>query len=287
MVTGSGEVLTFSKEKDGELFNGVVVNLGALGIITKVTLALEPAFTMHQRVYVNLPFSQLQDNFDAIVSAGYSVSLFTNWLTNSFSEVWVKDRYENGNLLKTPKEFYGAPAATQNMHPIFDMPSENCTEQLGLPGPWYDRLPHFKMGFTPSSGVELQSEYFVARQHAVEAIRAVARLGKQIGPYVLVSEIRTIAPDNFWLSPCYQQASVALHFTWQQDWPAVSKLLPLLEKELAPFKARPHWGKLFVMPHPELAARYEKLPDFIKLIKQYDPLDKFRNEFLNTTIYGG
>ena len=127
-------------------------------------------------------------------------------------------------------EFYGAKAATQNMHPIAEVSAENCTEQMGVPGPWYERLPHFKMGFTPSSGVELQSEYFVPRQHAVEAILAIASLGKQISPHLFISEIRTIAADNLWLSPCYQQPSVALHFTWKQDWPAVSKLLPINRK---------------------------------------------------------
>jgi len=167
-----------------------------------------------------------------------------------------------------------------------EVSAENCTEQMGVPGPWHERLPHFKMGFTPSSGVELQSEYFVLREQAMEAIQAIARLGKQIGPHLFISEIRTIAADNFWLSPCYQRPSVALHFTWKQNWPAVSKLLPIIEKELAPFNARPHWGKLFTLSPQVLASRYEKLANFKKLVAQYDPKGKFRNEFLNTTIFG-
>ena len=284
-IDAAGNVHTVSKAKDAGLFNGVVVNLGALGIITKVTLALEPAFTMQQRVYERLPLEQLKENFNQIVSAGYSVSLFTDWVHNSINEVWVKSRLDGTTSPETQPEFYGAVAATQNLHPIVGVSAENCTAQLGVPGPWYDRLPHFKMGFTPSTGVELQTEYFVPHDQAIEAIQAVARLGKQISPHLFISEIRTIAADNLWLSPCYQRPSVALHFTWKQDWPAVSKLLPVIEKELAPFQARPHWGKLFTMIPKALAAHYEKLPEFKKLVAQFDPQGKFRNDFLNSTIF--
>ena len=285
-IDAAGTVHTVSKEQDAALFNGLVVNLGALGIITKVTLALEPAFTMQQRVYERLPMEQLKDNFNQIVSAGYSVSLFTDWVHNSINEVWVKSRLDNAANQQDHKEFYGAAAATKNLHPIVEVSAENCTEQLGVPGPWYERLPHFKMGFTPSTGVELQTEYFVPQDQAIEAIQAIARLGKQISPHLFISEIRTIAADNLWLSPCYQRPSVALHFTWKQDWPAVSKLLPVIEKELAPFNARPHWGKLFTVAPKVLATQYEKLPEFKKIIAQFDPKGKFRNDFLNSTIYG-
>ena len=286
MVMADGSLQTFSKKKDGDIFNGVVVSLGALGIITKITLVVEPVFEVQQNVYENLPLAQLTENFEKIISAGYSVSLFTHWLNSNINQVWIKSRVEENEPLGFGPELFGAQAATQKLHPIAGVPAENCTEQLGIPGPWHERLPHFRMGFTPSSGIELQSEYFVPMEHAVEAILAVARLGEQINPYLFVSEIRTIAADNFWLSPCYQQPTVALHFTWKQDWPAVRQLLPVIEKELAPFSARPHWGKLFTMLPAVLAARYERLNDFKNLISRYDPQGKFRNEFLNTIIYG-
>jgi len=188
--------------------------------------------------------------------------------------------------LKFATPLYEAKAATRNLHPIMDHAAENCTEQMGVPGPWYERLPHFKMGFTPSSGKELQSEYFVPRRHAVEAIMAVYRLGKQIGPHLLITEIRTIAADDLWMSPCRNQDSVTIHFTWKPDWPAVSKLLPLIEKELEPFQVRPHWGKLFTLSPEKLASRYEKLEDFKRFISTCDPNAKFSNAFLQEHIYG-
>lgn len=284
LIDAKGEVHQLSKGRDSDVFDGTVVGLGALGIITKVTLALQPAFQMQQYVYEQLPMGQLQNNFDEIMSAGHSVSLFTDWRTDKVNEVWIKCREEEGERFATRPEFFGAKAATRHLHPIAELSAENCTEQMGVPGPWYERLPHFKMGFTPSSGVELQSEYFVPREQAVEAIRAVARLGKQINPHLMITEIRTIAADTLWMSPCYQRPSVAIHFTWKQDWPAVSKLLPLIEQELAPFGVRPHWGKLFTMATTVLAARYERLPDFKKLVNRFDPTGKFRNDFLNTTL---
>ena len=157
---------------------------------------------------------------------------------------------------------------------------------MGVPGPWYERMPHFKMGFTPSSGKELQTEYFVPHQHGLEAILAIQQLGKQIGPHLLISEIRTIAADNLMMSPCYQQDSVTLHFTWKPEWDAVSKLLPVIEQTLAPFKAKPHWGKLFTMSSQQLASLYPHLPQFKKMMTAYDSNGKFRNDFMNEHLYG-
>ena len=170
LVTANGDVLTLSRAKDGDTFLGAVVNLGALGVVTKVTLDVQPSFMMRQDVYENLPLAQLTDHFENIVSSGYSVSLFTDWQNKRINEVWVKRRIEKGDSSPTKPDFYGARLATKNLHPIAELSAENCTEQMGVPGPWYERLPHFRMGFTPSSGKELQSEYFVPRKDAVEAI---------------------------------------------------------------------------------------------------------------------
>lgn len=286
MIDASGNVVTLTRQKDGETFRGAVVGLGALGVITKVTLDIQPRFMMQQYVYQNLPLSELKEHFDTIESSAYSVSLFTDWQSESLNEVWLKSRMEQGKTWDAPQEFFGAKRAAKNLHPIADLSAENCTEQMGVPGPWYERLPHFRMGFTPSAGKELQSEYFVPRAHAVEAILAVQRLHAQVSPHLLITEIRTIAADDLWMSPCYHQPSVTIHFTWKQDWPAVQKLLPVIERELAPFHPRPHWGKLFTMPSEQLRSSYEKLPEFVELSKKYDPQGKFQNEFLRAHVFG-
>jgi alditol oxidase len=285
IVAGTGDVVKLSRQQDAELFKGAVVGLGALGVITKISLDIQPTYQMRQYVYENLSFTAMKDHFDAIQSAAYSVSLFTDWQNQRFSEVWLKSREEKGHAFNAKPEFYGAQLATKNLHPIAELSAENCTEQMGISGPWYERLPHFRMGFTPSAGKELQSEYFVPRRHAVEAILAVERLRDQITPHLLITEIRAIAADDLWMSPCYQQPCVTIHFTWKQDWPAVQKLLPVIEKELSPFQARPHWGKLFTMPPRQLHSHYKKLPEFIALTKKFDPTGKFRNDFLTTNIF--
>jgi len=285
MVMASGDVLKLTRDKDSDTFRGATVGLGALGVITKVTLDLQPAFTVKQYVYENLPFDQLYQNFDAIEASAYSVSLFTDWQKHRINEVWLKVRTDAEPRFESKPEFFGAQLATKNLHPIAELSAENCTEQMGVPGPWFERLPHFRMGFMPSAGKELQSEYFVPRRHAVEAIFAVERLRDKVTPHLLISEIRTIAADDLWLSTAYKQESVAIHFTWKQDWPAVSKLLPEIERELAPFDARPHWGKLFTMSPAHLRSRYERLSDFVALARKLDPRGKFRNKFLEQTIF--
>ena len=286
IVTAGGDVRELSRGKDGEAFRGAVVGVGALGVTTRITLDVQPTFTMRQYVYENLRLSDMKENFDAIESSAYSVSLFTDWQNERINEVWIKSRVNQGKAFAGPPEFFGAKLATKNLHPISELSAENCTEQMGVPGPWYERLPHFRMGFTPSAGKELQSEYFVPRQHAVEAILAIQGLNKQVSPHLLISEIRTVAADELWLSPCYKQSCVTIHFTWKQDWPAVREVLPVIERELAPFNVRPHWGKLFTMSPVKLRSMYERLPEFVQLAKKYDPQGKFRNDFLDRNIFG-
>lgn len=282
IVRADGTIVTLSKAKDEERLHAAVVGLGALGVITKVTLAVQPAFSMRQVVFEDLPLSQATAHFDEIMSAGYSVSLFTDWQRDRINEVWIKSRVDgDGEVRKT---LFDARPAAKNLHPIAELSAENCTEQLGVPGPWFERLPHFRMGFTPSSGKELQSEYFVPRQHAVEAILAIQRMGAQISPHLFISEIRAIDADALWMSPCYKQPSIAIHFTWKQDWPAVSQLLPVIERELAPFNVRPHWGKLFTLAPAVLQSRYEKLDAFRTLIAAFDPHGKFQNAFLKQNL---
>jgi xylitol oxidase len=282
-LTATGETVRLSRQKDGEALRAAAVHLGALGVVTQVTLDVEPTFQVRQNVYENLPLEELEASFDRILEGGYSVSLFTDWQKKNISEVWVKRRVA-GDYKSAPAEYFGAKAATRNLHPIVELSAENCTPQMGVPGPWFERLPHFKMGFTPSTGKELQSEYFVPYREGMEAIRAIERLRDRITPHLFISEIRTIAADALWMSPHYRRPSLAIHFTWKPNWSAVRQVLPVIERELAPFGARPHWGKLFTTPPAQFAKLYERLPDFQKLVREYDPKGKFRNEFLRETI---
>ena len=287
LVTADGELVTLSRQKDGERFAGAGVALGGLGVITKVALDVQPTFQVRQVVYENLSLSQLENHLDDIFSSAYSVSLFTDWQNHRATQVWMKHRVEPGESVEFPPEFYGAKMATRKLHPLADHSAENCTEQMGIPGPWYERLPHFRMNFTPSSGAELQTEYFVPRDRGYEAILAVEKLRDQVGPHLFISELRTIDADKLWMSPCYQRPSLAIHFTWKPEWPAVKQVLPLIEEALAPFDVRPHWAKLFTMQPARLQSQYVRLSDYKELLKHYDPGGKFRNEFLSTNLYGG
>ena len=278
--------MALSQEKDGERFQGAVVGLGGLGVVTKLTLKISPSFQMQQDVYENLPLAQVEEHFDELSSIAYSVSLFTDWRQATFNQVWVKRHVPDGISIKAEPQLFGATLATSDLHPIATLSAENCTEQMGICGPWYERLPHFRLNFTPSSGEELQSEYILPRQNAFAALRAIDQLREHIAPLLQISEVRTIAADNLWMSPCYKQACVAIHFTWKADWDGVSNVLPMIEDQLEPFHARPHWGKLFTMAPARLQTLYEKLPEFQELLQDYDPQGKFRNTFLDKYIFG-
>jgi xylitol oxidase len=276
LVTSTGDVVTSSKG-DAD-FDGLVVGLGALGAVTRISVAIEPAYEVRQRVFEGLSWEALFERFDDITASGYSVSVFTRW-RETVDQVWVKSRVGDA-----PEEqrgaLFGAVAATLDRHPILGLDPVNCTPQLGVAGPWSDRLPHFRMGFTPSKGEEIQSEYHVARPHAIAAIRAVRGLADILAPVLLVCEIRTVAADRLWMSPQYGQATVALHFTWTREPDAVARVLADLEAALAPFAPRPHWGKLFLARAATVAPRYERQKDFARLAERLDPRGAFRNDWL-------
>ena len=282
LATSSGELLNLSR--GDPTFDGLVVGLGALGAVTRLTLDVEPAYQVRQRVFEGLAWDALHERFDEITAAGDSVSVFTRW-GEAVDQVWVKGRV-TGDPEQVHDDLFGAAAATVDRHPIIELDPVNCTRQLGVPGPWWDRLPHFRMGFVPSSGEELQSEYLIPRHHAAAAIRAVHALGDVVRPLLQVSELRTVAADRLWMSPQHGQDTVAIHFTWHPDPVAVDRVLVELESALAPFQARPHWGKVFVADATTITLLYERLPDFKRLVDRLDPRGAFRNPWLTNHVLG-
>ncbi|WP_309061807.1 FAD-binding protein [Streptomyces sp.] len=280
MVTATGDQEWMGR--DDARFGGVVTSLGALGVITALILDLEPAYEVEQRVFTELPLDVLDtETFEAVMSAAYSVSLFTDWRAPGFRQVWVKRRTD-----RPLPDFPWAAPATEKMHPVPGMPAVNCTEQFGVPGPWHERLPHFRAEFTPSSGAELQSEYLLPRHFAVDVLHALDGIREAVAPVLQTCEVRTVAADDQWLSPSYGRDTVAVHFTWIEDTRAVLPVVRRVEEALAPFEARPHWGKVFTTPPARLRARYPRLDDFRGLARSLDPAGTFANAFVRDVLGG-
>ncbi|MEU0133986.1 FAD-binding protein [Streptomyces sp. NPDC006296] len=278
LVTADGGIRTV--ERGDADFPGAVVALGALGVMTRLTLDLVPAFEIQQWVYEGLPQEQLLGRFDEVLSAAYSVSVFTGWHGGPIDQVWLKRRVEGGTPGTVPHRWHGATLAPGPRHPVPGVAAEHCTPQQGAPGPWHARLPHFRLEFTPSNGEELQSEYFVDRRDAVAAYEALDRVRQHFAPLLQIGEIRTVAADDLWLSPAWGRDSVAFHFTWVPDTAAVLPALRAVEEALAPFAARPHWGKVFTTPPEVLRELYGHYTDFERLTERFDPDGRFRNDFL-------
>jgi len=308
IVTAGGDLVEIGRGDDS--FPGAVVHLGALGVITRLVLEVVPSFEVSQRVYENLPLEVLDDHFTDIMTSGYSVSMFTDWRAPRLTQLWIKQRLSDApapsaspasftpSASSTPSvsstsfvsstpiaspiteaPWFTAQPAPAARNPVPGLPPDACTQQLGVPGPWFERLPHFRPEFTPSAGDELQSEYLLPADHAVPALQALAPVSDRMAPVLRICEIRRIAADDLWLSPCYRQDSVAFHFTWIRDTAAVLPVVTLIERQLAPFGARPHWGKIFSTSAEDLHARYDRLPDFLDLTNRYDPAGKFRNAY--------
>ncbi len=283
LVTSDGDVLHVSREEDD--FVGMVVNLGALGVVTRVTLDVQPSFLVCQQVFEHLDWEVLFGNFDEVMAAADSVSLFTDF-GDTVDSVWLKTRVDPEHPVPLPETFLGAVAATRDRHPVATLSGDNCTEQLGAPGAWLDRIPHFRMDAVPAGGDDIQAEYMIPRRFAEEALRALREVATEMQPHLMIAEVRTVAADDLWLSTAYGTDTVCIHFSWNPDQAAVERVLPIVETVLTPFEARPHWGKMFMMDARDLDVRFERLPDFRRLAERLDPRGAFRNDFLDRHLFG-
>jgi alditol oxidase len=281
LVTGTGEKITVRRDADRGRFPGLVVALGSCGIVTSLTLDVGPAFTVRQWVHEDVPFAEIAARFDEVTGAAYSVSVFTGWDDRRLAQVWLKSK----DAASPPADgWLGGRRARAGRNPVPGMPATTATPQLGVPGPWHERLPHFRPEFAPSAGAELQSEYLVARADAAVALAALDAIRTELAPVLLISEIRTIAPDELWLSPAYQRPSVGFHFTWIPDTDAVAPVLASIERALAPLRPRPHWGKLASLAPDTVSAAYPRMDDFRRLARELDPEGKFRNDFTDAYL---
>ena len=280
VVTPAGEVRALAR--GDEDFEGAVVSLGALGAVVDVTLDVEPTYDVAQHVFEHPSWDAILADFDEVTGVGTSVSIFSTWTrTDIADQIWVKQRHPEAHELLRDDLFerLGAEPAASTRHPILGVDPIACTDQLGVPGPWFERLAHFKLEFTPSAGAEIQSEYLVPRADAVAAIQAVRTLAGQIAPLLLVNEIRTVAADDLWLSSAHGTDAVGIHFTWKPDEAAVRAFLPTLEA-LLPATARPHWGKVFALDPAEVRSRYTRWNDFAALAARFDPERRLVNPYL-------
>jgi alditol oxidase len=279
IIRADGDLVRITREDPD--FAGSVVSLGALGAIVRVELDVEPAYEVAQSVVQHIPFSELTGGLRTAMASAYSVSLFTLW-EGDVTQGWFKartDRPGSEFLLRA-----GTPASG-HLHPLGLSP-ENSTPQLGTAGPWFERLPHFRLGFTPSVGDEIQSEYLLDWEHGEAAIEAMLELGPSIREVLQVCEVRTIAADQLWLSPAYGRDTMAIHFTWRLEPPAVQAALAIVEAALLPLGARPHWGKVFLADRHYLAESYPMLARFAELAGRFDPRGAFRNDWLDALIFG-
>lgn len=279
LVDGAGEHVRLDRG-DAD-FEGAVVSLGALGVVTRITLDVQPTFDVRQDVYAGLRWATLLDHLDDVMASAYSVSVFTDWLGESVGWLWMKSRMDSG---APPAELYGATPVAGERHMIEDMPPVNTTQQGGVPGPWSERLAHFRMEFTPSNGDELQSEFLVPRARALEALEAIRGLGQIIAPLLHVTELRSVASDALWLSGSYATAALAIHFTWKSLPTEVAPVLAQIEDRLLPLGARPHWGKVFQADVDALSGLYPRFDDFRALARRHDPTGLFRNAYLSRKL---
>lgn len=277
IVTAEGELRRINRTNPA--FNGLVVGLGLGGIVYQYELRIEESFQIRQVIYPDIPLDVLQRNFDQIMGSAYSVSYFTDWGSTQNGNLWCK--FRDNEVI--PESIGGSATAEKKYHPIASVDPSASTEQMGEIGDWHYRLPHFKLEFMPSVGEEIQTEFFVDRKDAAAAIEALSLLGAEMYPLLWITELRTIAADELWLSGAYQRDTLAIHFTWKKE-DAIYPVIEKVEAALRPFNYRPHWGKVFIADAKYLSTVYPKMSEFKALVEALDPTKKFENSFTRSVM---
>jgi xylitol oxidase len=277
IVTAGGDVRWVRRGVDPD-FGAWVVSIGALGVVTRVEMEVEPTYEVAQTIFAGLDLDVVEADFDAVFGSATSVSVFTRWRPEPDAQLWLKRRIDREGPWPGGPAF-GVPPRDDPLHPLEQLDPVHCNPQRGQVGPWHERLPHFRAEFTPSAGDEIQAEYLLPRTHAVEAIRALRALHARITPLLHVTEIRTMRADDLWLSPAYSVDTVGIHFTWHRD-ERIFEVLPAIEEMLLPLGARPHWGKVSVASPEQLHSAYPRLTDFLRLREQVDPQGRFCGPFV-------
>ncbi|WP_231604445.1 D-arabinono-1,4-lactone oxidase [Salinibacterium sp. SWN139] len=279
LVTADGSLVTVDRSSDD--LSALAVGLGAFGIITHVTLDIQPSYVVRQDIYRFAPWETVLEQLDEVMASAYSVSLLADFASPTVAQVWLKTRLSDGAEAPLASTLFGGTWYDDSE----EASREHVNQRASVPGPWSERMPHFRLDGQPSNGGdELQSEYYVAREHGVEALRALRSLGAQISPHLLISEIRTAAADALWMSPAYERDVLCIGFTWAKHPAEVAALLPVIEETLAPFAPRQHWGKLFHYGADDIHKRFPRTADFVALQREYDPHGKFWNPFLERTL---
>ncbi|MCL4116554.1 UNVERIFIED_CONTAM: hypothetical protein GTU68_000750, partial [Idotea baltica] len=278
LVTAQGDLRRLQRGETD--FAVAPISLGALGVIVNVELDLVPAFDLRQLVHNSLSWDALRAHFNTLFSSAYSVSVFTDWVDHV--QLWTKERI--GDDPVDHPAIHDGVRATEQHHPIPGAAADACTWQGPEPGRWDTRLPHFRAGAVPSVGAEVQSEFFVDRRHAADAIAALQTIGPLMRPHLMAGEIRTVQADDLWLSPQYERHCVGFHFTWEHDMESARTMARLVASSLAPFDPLPHWGKVFDPAQFDFASLYPRLGDAQQAFFETDPNGVFRNSWFETTF---
>lgn len=272
LVDGEGELRTIDSGHPD--LKALSVGLGAFGIFTTLTVDVEPSYLVQGAYFRETSWQNLLDNLDDVMASAYSVNLHAAYSDTNVRGIWSKYRLEGSEPLDLPDELFGMTRVEGQL-----TPGKNTI--INEPGPWSERLAHFTPESAPSAeGDELQTEYFVDRKHGAAAINALRKMGADLDPHLHGTEIRTVASDDLWLSPCYRRETLSLGMTWRKHEPEVRALLPRMEEALAPFEARPHWAKLFAYDRSALLDQFEHLDATLTLAESYDPNGTFNNPYL-------
>ncbi|MEV6603386.1 D-arabinono-1,4-lactone oxidase [Kutzneria sp. NPDC051319] len=293
LVLADGSVVTCSPDERPDLFSAARVGLGALGVISTVTLQCVPAFALQAREFPQ-PLDAILERFDPLCDSEDHVEF--HWFPHS-------DRVQVKHNIRLPADASIAPLSRARQfyeYEVMENSAFGLVCKLGRAVPsvvptlnrvcaslWSERSysdHSFRVFTTPRRVRFVETEYAVPRESLHDMLREFrAAIPRLRHPVIVPVEVRVAAADDIPLSTAYgrDSAYIAIH---QYVGMPYREYFDCFERIAGAVGGRPHWGKMHTLDASVLATRYPRFDDFRALRATVDPNGVFRNAYLDTVL---
>jgi L-gulonolactone oxidase len=288
VITGDGEIIECSLDREPELFQAARVGIGAAGLISAVTLEVESAFNLRAQEIL-MPIGDLLDEMDGYLEDNEHFEFF--WFPGSDNALTKRNNRTTDAAEPQPRwrEFVTDEIVGHrymaNATRLLNVPGVRLKLRSLLEGARGEYVERSYKVFTSERKIPFyEMEYFIPSEHAREAFERVRALIARSGYGVVMPiEMRWVAPDDIPLSTAHGRptTSIAVHMLKHQEF---QPYFEAVETIMADYDGRPHWGKLHFHTHRSLAPLYPQWDAYQSARARLDGRGTFANEYTDRVL---
>lgn len=284
LVLANGEVMECSRTQNQAVFNAAQVNIGALGIISQVTLQNQARYKL-KRETSWLPIEEILQNAESLADNNRNFEFYfipftgmgfidvQNITDEPVTVVEKLDQNDGAEDLKTARDILSWSPKLREL--VLGTYMKTLPKEVNVANSWQNYASERNVRFN-------EMEYHLPRENMVKAFNEIRNIVETQFPEVFFPfEVRFIKSDDIWLSPFNgrETCSIAVHRYHQEDY---KDMFAAIEPVMQKYNGRPHWGKLNTMNSAQFSEHYAHWQDFKDIRQQLDPNGQFLNLYLSS-----